>query len=467
MDSLGDIAIVGLTVHGRQAADLADFTLARDRRRERLPELTRAAGASELVYLATCNRVEVVYRAQRTADRPADLRGPIFRFLRDREALSGEAERELQFLSGNAAVRHLFEVAAGLDSAQLGEREIQGQLREARAESRAAGTCGSLLEQLIGEALRVARLVHVRTELGRGRVSLAEIAVDLLLERVRRTPSPVALVGVTAMTRRAAEILVREKVPFILVNRDVARAEALVVELHRGSCLSLDEFRRAPPQVEAVLTASGAPAAILDRAALERLAAHTASQESPLIVDLAIPPDVGPEEAREADVQRIGLDEILGVATEQSAGRHAEARAARQVVDEAVQDLRRRLAHRALAPAITRIHQRYRETALEGVERLLNHRGVLLDSGGRETLVRWAETLARRFAHLPSLGLRALAAEEGMDAVRSFLAAADPEALAALADLSGPGARATPEGVRGARTEPEIEPEPVPEEQEP
>jgi glutamyl-tRNA reductase len=425
MESIG---ILGLWVRDHGAAALAPFTVERKHRVRRTAELAAALGVDELVYLATCNRVEVVYRA--SAGR--DLREPLLRALLGREPRPDEAARSFRAWSGDGAVRHLFEVAAGLDSAQLGEREIRGQVRDALADARLAGTSGGLLDQLMEEALRVARRVHLRTQLGAGKVSLADIAAELLLERVRRTPSPVALVGVSAMTRRCAEILARARVPFVVVNRTVARAEALAATHHAASAMALDEFRLEPPRVEAVLCATGAPVAVLDRAALERLAAHTASQEPPLVVDLALPPDVDPETARETQVQRVGMDEINGAAERQHSSRRAQATAAHALVDEALGGLKRRLAERALAPVITRINQRYRQTALDGLERLLAKQGVDLAGADREALERWAETLARRFAHLPTLGLRGLAAEQGMEAVKSFLEACADDSLAEL-----------------------------------
>lgn len=445
---IGAIGAIALTVHDDDAAALSRFTIARDDRAGRLPQLAAALDASELLYLATCNRVEVVYRKASAVgiDEPDVARGLGFQFLSTllgRDAAPGDTARAVRQYSGERAVEHLFRVAAGLESAQLGEREIQGQLRDALGQARAAGTSGVLLDYLVEEALRVARQVHLRTQLGAGRVSLAEIAVELLIERVRRTPSPVALVGVTAMTRRCAEILLREGLPVVVVNRTFAHAEALVAELTTAAksgvadacrALSLEEFRRQPPQVEALLSATGASEAVLDRAALERLAARTASQEPPLVVDLSVPPDVDPESARAAQVPRIGMDEINGAALAQHQTRKTQAEAARQVIDEALRDLRRRLAERALAPVIRRINQRYRQTALEGVERLLARQGVALEGAAREAVDRWAETLARRFAHLPTLGLRGLAAGHGMSAVRSFLEACDESAFADLCE---------------------------------
>lgn len=433
MPGMESVAILGLSEREHGASELARFTLSREQRVRRLPELKAALGVAELVYLATCNRVEILLHG-RQGGRGEELRSRAFAAFAGREATPGEAERTFSLFRGINAVEHLFEVAAGLDSAALGEREIQGQLREALSEARAAGTAGGLAGRLVEEALKTARRVHLTTQLGRGRVSLAEIAGELLLERVRRTPSPVALIGVSPMTRRAAEVLRREGVSVIVVNRTLAHAERFLAELGGGECLALAEFRQRPPRVEALLSATGAPEPVLDRAALERLAARPASGEPPLVVDLAIPPDIDPEVAGEVEIPRIGIETVSGVARQGREAREAEAAAARALIDEALRTLRRRLTERALAPVVTRINQRFRDTALEGIERLLKKRGVALELDAREDLERWAETLARRFAHLPTLGLKGLAAREGLEAVRSFLAACDAELAAELPD---------------------------------
>jgi glutamyl-tRNA reductase len=431
------IGISGISVHDHDAAALAAATLPRAEREARLGEIATSTPGLELLYLATCNRVEVVYRVSRASETSAPLAALGERLWQALGAGAATESSALRHWAGDLAVEHLFRVAAGLDSAALGEREIQGQVREALAAARRAGTCGPAMARLIEEALRAARLVHLRTQLGAGRLSLAEIACEHLLDRIRRTPAPppaVALVGVSSMTRRAAVILAREGVPFVVVNRTPERALALVAEIGAGATQSLDEFRQRPPRVEAILTATAAPGPVLDRAALERLAAHTASQEAPLVVDLAVPPDVDPEAAQAAQVPRIGIDEIAGAAIGQRQGRESESIAAAEVVAEALDDLKRRLAERALAPVFTRIHRRYRETALEGIERLLARHGLELAGAARDDLERWAETLARRFAHLPTLGLRGIAGSHGLPAVKSFLAACDGSSFAELCD---------------------------------
>src|ERR1700724_2141238 len=112
--------------------------------------------AGEILYVGTCNRVEVVY-APEDGSAAGDSRQDVFRILTGREPQPGEASRILRAWTGEAAVEHLLLLACGLDSAQIGEHEIAAQLRGAWEDSRAARTCGPLLDRLMGEALGMAR----------------------------------------------------------------------------------------------------------------------------------------------------------------------------------------------------------------------------------------------------------------------------------------------------------------------
>ncbi|MBP9145831.1 MAG: hypothetical protein KBF21_00960 [Thermoanaerobaculia bacterium] len=436
MDAIG---LVGLTFRTQGADAVARFTVAREAREAAVANLAAQLGVSELVYLATCNRVEILYR-EKDGRRAGDRRRDVFRVLAGQEPQPGEAEHLLRGWHGEGAVEHLFVVAAGLDSAQVGEREIQGQLRDALETARGAGSAGAaggLLGRLVEEALRVAHQVHRNSALGEGRLSLAEIAADHLLERVRRSPGRVALIGVSPMTRKCGEALARENVPLVVVNRTLERAEELAYELGNAVAMSLDDFRARPPRIEALVAATGAPECVLDRPCLERLAARSESGEPLLAVDLAVPADIDPAAARAVGIERLGMDEVNREADAQRSRRQAETAAARELVDAALDELRHRLAERVLSPVLARIHQRYRQTAAEGIERLLAKEGAGFDARQREALGRWAETLAKRLAHLPTVGLRGLASELGVEAVGSFLAAGDAELFREFSDIAG------------------------------
>jgi glutamyl-tRNA reductase len=185
--------------------------------------------------------------------------------------------------------------------------------------------------------------------------------------------------------------------------------------------------------VEVVILATGAREPVLGRADLERIAARAASGEPTLVLDLGVPPNVAAEIAEAADVQRIGIDRISEEAAEDRGRLLLDFADARAVIDDAVVEFRRHTAERLVGPVIAQLRLGYRRTALEGVDRLLAKSLPDLSDDERETLRHWAETLASRLAHVPSIGLRDLAFTVGPAAVEAFFESSDPTIRASLA----------------------------------
>ena len=425
------IGVIGTSWRQRRGALLAELTIPRETRIERLAKLRDQAGVEELVYIATCGRVEVAFATGDNFSFDSGRRR-IFAALTGRDPHAGEAEHALRAWHGEGAAEHLFVVASGLDSARVGESEIAGQIRDSLADAQAAGTAGPRLERVFTEALRVARRVKPMTEGKIGTVSLAEIAERHAAERALRTGGTVAVVGVSPMTDQCARSLAAHGVPVLVVNRTLSRAEALAREVN-GAARQLDAFRAAPDAVEVVVLATGAPEPVLSRADLERLSARTVSGEPPLVIDLGVPPNVAPEAAEAADVRRIGIDRISEEAADDRDRLLLDFADARTMIDEALVEFRKQTAERLVGPAIAQLRLGYRRTALEGVDRLLAKSLPNLGDADRETLRRWAETLASRLAHVPSIGLRDLAFTVGPSAVEAFFESSDPAIRASLA----------------------------------
>jgi glutamyl-tRNA reductase len=432
------VGVVGISWRQRRADVLSALTIPREERAERLPQLLKAAGVEELVYLATCGRVEVAFATDGSASFDT-IRRRLFAELTAREPKAGEAEHSLRAWHGEGAAEHLFVVASGLDSARVGESEVAGQFRDALTLAKSCGTCGPRLERIFDEALKVARRIRPMTEGRIGSVSLAEIAEQHAVSRVQRTPGAVALVGISPMTEKCAALLAAGGIPVIVVNRTFARAQALAAAVG-GTARALDEFRAAPDAVEVVILATGAREPVLGRAELERLSGRTTSGEPPLILDLGVPPNVLPEVAAAVDVPRLGMERISEDAAhgrEQLLLAFADART---IIDEAVVEFRRQTAERLVGSMIAQLRLNYRRTAQEGVERLLAKSLPGLPETERQAVRRWAETLANRMAHLPSIGLRDLAFEIGPAAVETFFSSSDLNVRGAIdhaADRSG------------------------------
>ena len=396
MDHIG---VVGLSYRHASVEDVAHFTIPKSEIAQRLPELCAALNVAEVVYLATCNRVEVIFA---TSDdyTAQDLRGAVFRALRGRDAALGEAAEALRAWTGEAAVEHVFLLACGLDSAQAGEHEITAQLRSAWEQSRADGVCGPTLNRLMNEALSMAHRVH------------------RLSAHARR--DAVALIGVSPMTRRCAQLLQSAAWPLLIVNRTHERAAEWAQSLG-APCLTLAQLHTSPPRVAAIILAAGG-AALLDAAALQAL--KKAAATAPLIIDFGLPPNVEPAAAQAAGLPRVGMSELIEATQEQRLTQLLRLAPVRAAIDERLARLRSELATRAIGRRLADLRDSFEGIAAAQMDQLLAQDLCNLKEHERELLRRFATALARRLAHLPLAGLRAAAEHASADTVDAFFRAA-------------------------------------------
>src|SRR5579863_764301 len=413
------IGVVGLCYRHASVDEVARFAVARPDVASRLAALRERLAAPEILYLATCNRVEVIYA---TADDSAagDSRHDVFHVLTGREPQPGEAARILRAWTGEAAVEHLLLLACGLDSAQTGEQEIAAQLRASWEEARAAGICGPVLDRLVGEALGMARRARGLTAADRP-PSLGDFAAQRVRAHLNDTPGRVALVGVSPMTRRCASLLHAAHVPLLIVNRTLATAQELARTV-AGEASSLEAFRAAPPACRAVVFAAGGGEALLDEGALTRLRA--AAVAAPLLIDFGVPPNIDPMLARRVGLARVGMDELIEAAQGRRLGELMRLAPVRAAIDERLAKLRTELATRSFGPQLSDLRGAFEEIAAEEVARALSGELRTLDAGQRGQLERLARTVAHRLAHLPLAGIRAAAVHAGPDALDAFFEAA-------------------------------------------
>jgi glutamyl-tRNA reductase len=411
------IGVVGLSYRHAGVDEVARWSLPRADLGARLGALRERLKAAEILYVGTCNRVEVVFATEDGAA-ARDARQDVFTTLAGREPRSGEAARLLRAWTGEAAVEHLFLLACGLDSAQTGEQEIAAQLRGAWEDARAAHTSGPILDRLMGEALSMARRVQ-RLSGGERAPSLGDLAAQRVLQHLRGERARVALLGVSPMTRRCATVLSRAQVPLIIVNRTPQAAAELAHSL-AGEAQSLDDFRRDPPAVRAVVLAAGGGEPLLGEAVLAALKARA----GPLLIDFGVPANVDPAAAQRAGLERVGMNDLIAAAQSRRLTELMRLAPVRAAIDERLTHLRTELATRAFGPRLADLREAFEQIAADEVARALAHELRTLDEEERGQVARLASTVARRLAHLPLAGLRAAALHADADALEAFFSAA-------------------------------------------
>lgn len=333
----------------------------------RLRDWQRASGARELVYLATCQRV--LWMVWGGDPQALDL-GP-----------------GLRRYQGEEAWTHLLAMSAGLESANLGDREIPGQLKDALVQSRQVGVAGDEAQTAVEDIIREGQRLRARLGLADGQVSVATVALKHLLEGLAPGAS-VALVGVGPMTRYLAERLPEHGFRVAIANRTRAKAHDLADPLGLETA-DLARLQHDPEGFDAIVTATAAPEPLFTLEAW-------CSLKRPLlrILDLALPPDSEPGLEQLPWVHRIDLNAFLA----QTATARAQRAEAALKAEPFLVGAARRLRHRAEARAHKRNLVSAQERldaawgALEEEAKALEDAMSCLDPAQREAL---KEILAR------------------------------------------------------------------------
>jgi len=456
MDQIG---VVGLSYRHAGADDIAGFTLPKDDVAERLAALRTSLGTAELVYLATCNRVEVVF-AMPDGHGAHDLRAEVFRALTGRMPGPGEARSTLRTWIGEAAVEHLFLIACGLDSAQAGEREIAAQLRGALEAARTAGVCGPMLDRIVGEALSLSGRLQKMAADARP-PSLADLASDRMMLHLGGSGT-VAILGVSPMTRRASDLLHKAGAKLVVVNRTLEVAEELARSVD-GEAISLESFRAQPRDVAGLIVATGGNEPVLDASAVQRLA--NAATRPLLMIDFGLPPNIDPKAAKDAGLARIGMDEMIQAAQDRRLAQLLRLAPMRAAIDERLTRIREQLASRAIGPQLAELRSSFERIASAEADRAIAEELHALEPQQQEHVRRLIEALAHKLAHVPLAGIRAAAPHANTETLEAFFkearlqraersASAPRDLKGASLPASGSGAQSTngvaPPGANGA-----------------
>ena len=269
--------------------------------------------AAEAVILSTCNRVEI-YAA--TSLEPAKAFAELKQFLVTIHDYRDPLTDEVYILAEPQSVHHLFKVACGLDSMVVGETEILGQLKQAYDLALKNGHTGARLNKAFQRAFNVAKHIRTETNIQRGSVSVASVAVELA-EKIFNSLADrdVMVIGAGDTSEKTARALLSRGARSIVVaNRSFDRAEALAKELN-GRAVKFDDWGAEFERVDIAISSTATPHHNLDRAKLEPL--MKARRHRPLLlIDIAVPRDIDPEVNFMENVYLYNVDDLQGIAND-------------------------------------------------------------------------------------------------------------------------------------------------------
>ena len=310
----------------------------------------------EAALVSTCNRTELYVAA---GPEPVhELVRPTLDWLAEQGGISGGQLLDYSYvMEDQAAARHAFRVASGLDSMVLGEPQILGQMKQAVRVASEAGTLGTTLHQLFQRSFAVAKEVRTSTEIGAHSISMAAAAVRLaaqLFEDLREIK--VLFVGAGEMIELVAtHFEARAPKSIALANRTLERGERLAARFG-GEAMRLSDIPQRLHEFDAVISCTASSLPIIGLGAVER--ALKARRHRPMfMVDLAVPRDIEPEVAQVADVYLYTVDDLSALVQTAGSKRQAAVQQAEAIIDAGVQSFAHWLDQRAAVPLIQALNR--------------------------------------------------------------------------------------------------------------
>ncbi|WP_348673294.1 glutamyl-tRNA reductase [uncultured Abyssibacter sp.] len=363
-----------------------------------LNEARQVEGLEEIVVLSTCNRTELITSGQHSTDSLTRWLGS--RSALDADTLSGHG----YVLEDAAAVRHVFRVAAGLDSMVLGEPQILGQVKQAFADADAAEAVGPTLRRLFQKANEAAKRARSQTSIGRNPVSFAFAGVRLaeqIFEDV--TQQTALLIGAGEMIELfAAHLRARGLRRLLFCNRTAARADALAHK-HAGASIPFSELDAYLPDADLLVSCTGSPTPIVTRAALKQ-ALKRRRRRPVCALDIAVPRDIEPAASTLDDVYLYAVDDLQAIIDRNQQARRDAAEQAEELIQQHVDQFMHWVQTRDAGAVVGELRKRLNREADELTAAALAQ--IARGEDPAKVLPRLAHTLGQRWLHTPSRAIR-------------------------------------------------------------
>jgi glutamyl-tRNA reductase len=365
-------------------------------------------GASEAAILSTCNRTELYC----STDNPENALNWLSQYHKlDKEAIAPY----VYTLPNDAAVKHAFRVASGLDSMVLGEPQILGQFKQSVKIAQDAGTLGTLLHKLFQRTFEVAKEVRSNTDIGANSISMAAAAVKLA-QRIFGDihQQKVLFIGAGEMIELCADHFAAQKPKSITIaNRTIERgsnlAEKIAQQQVTAQAILLNDLPAHFADFDIVVTSTASQLPIIGLGMVET--AIKARRHRPIfMVDLAVPRDVEAEVADLDDVFLYTVDDLAQVVSDGIENRQSAAQEAELIVENRVENFMQWFKQRDAVPTIKALRDQFENTRKAELEKALKQ--LQKGESPEKVLEAFSNGLTNKFLHAPSHALSQTHAEE-------------------------------------------------------
>jgi glutamyl-tRNA reductase len=357
---------------------------------------------NEVVVLSTCNRTEVYADVEKFHGAYQDIRDALSELC---HVMPEDFSHHLYAHYDTDAVRHVFGVASGLDSAILGEHEVLGQVRRAWDHAQSEGVARSAINPLFRHAIEVGKRVRTETSIGRHITSVSQAAVEMAGQRLGGLDGRSVLVlGAGEMGEGMVVALANAGVAHIAIaNRTWQNAVDLAGRVG-GEAVRMSDLPDALARTDLLLTSTGATSMIVESSDVAEVMARRAGRPL-LIVDIAVPRDVDPAAARLDGVTLLDMDDLKAFADAGVRERQREVTAVRSIIDDEIERFLAYTSAREVAPLVSALHERAERVRLAELERLAPKLSGL-DDRSRAAVEALTKGIVGKLLHDPTVRLK-------------------------------------------------------------
>lgn len=394
-----DIRVIALTHKKADLSTIGRFHIEESSQAQRLDEIKSALNWMELMYLSTCNRVEVIFASQQHVDRTM-LEMVIRQFLPESD--NQEIDRilpQLEVYEEMDAVRHIFEVASSLDSMVIGEREIITQFRKSYELCKKAHLTGDNIRLIAAQTIEVAKRIFTDTQLCTRPVSVVSLAFKTLQDSHLPENARILMVGAGTTNRNMSRFLLKAGLKNIHVfNRTLVNAEKLAGEIG-ATAHSLQELETYTGGFDVIVTCTGSAHAVITPEIYQQLAQGELDQK--IVIDLAIPADFDATISKIFPVKLINVDSLKPISEANIKAREQELIICHEILNESMAKFQSLAKERKVELAMKEVPKMVKDIKRRAIDEVFAKDLAKLDEESKAVLEKMMEYVEKKYISGP------------------------------------------------------------------
>lgn len=396
---MNELRVIAITHKNFSLEEIGKFHISPEHRIEVLSGLKKALGLSEIMFLSTCNRVEIIFSQPHYVcpGQTTLILKTLYTSLPD--TFIKEVAHKADRFNGSESAEHLLRVASGLESLVIGEREIITQLRKSYEECAAVGLCGDNTRIAVTQCIKTAKEIFTHTDLSKKPVSVVSLAWKQFLDSGIKKSDRVLLIGAGQIIRNFSKFLLEnEYLNVVVANRSLQNAQA-IADLVQGKAMELSHLKNHTSGFDALISCTASEEAVVDLTLYNQLLQGETTKK--LLIDLAIPQDISAEVIEKCNVQYCDMNVIQSIAAENIQYREQAIQDCEPIIANGIKECERAFNERRIEQAMRSIPDTIKEIKSTALGSVFAKDLEKLDDSSKEILEKILGYIEKKYISVP------------------------------------------------------------------